>query len=717
MSIAHSAERDIPAQVRQVRRAFDDTYTDLLDMSDFAGHSEERRADARLSRALAAHAVRIVTGWSARDAALTVIDGGGDQGIDAIAIVPEPAHIYLVQAKWSGKGTARAKTEAVHKLLAGLRLIDSEEFAQFNPRGQKLAQEAKALMGQGAVSVTQVIVLMGADPVSTEVELTLRNGEREFNRHGDLLGHRVIHAPEVWAKVRDDIAAKPVDMTANLFPWFGVSSPYESYQGVVGAEQIAAWMREHGADLFNLNIRNPLGLTPINNDLVGTLTQEPAHFWYFNNGITILCDSVHKTQQSMLAPEQHPLALQIRGASVVNGAQTVRSIADAMAKEQSDAGFAKVGVRIIVTGGAEEFAKRTTKATNRQNHIEPRDFIALDPVQAALMEEIKAELGLDYSVRRGELEPPAESGCSVVEAACALACAHPHSQYAARIASSLDVLWERGSQGVYDVLFRPQPTAYQLWNSVLVLRAVRRCLHELRARFEGRGAAVVEHGAFLIAHLAFRELGTDSMDEPDPGLSWAENAVARVPGVLERLVPALVTAMDDLYGERSQIRYLCADTQRCKELTAEVRHRLSEGATQAIPEKYRRQKKQRKQRRPNAVHVIIDQGALGDGAALTLNTYIVPEQEALQEWLAEDERRSRATWVNHRTRPILWAADGEQYSPSGLISSMWELAGWEARPVSNQGTTRWSTADGDTLAELAWRLLGELEEQDGEPGV
>ncbi len=52
--------------------------------------------------------MRIVTGWSARDAAPTAIDGGGDRGIDAIAIVPELAHIYLLQAKWSGKGTARA---------------------------------------------------------------------------------------------------------------------------------------------------------------------------------------------------------------------------------------------------------------------------------------------------------------------------------------------------------------------------------------------------------------------------------------------------------------------------------------------------------------------------------------------------------------------------------------------------------------------------------
>ncbi|WP_405776354.1 hypothetical protein [Streptomyces sp. NBC_00859] len=45
---------------------------------------------------------------------------------------------------------------------------------------------------------------------------------------------------------------------------------------------------------------------------------------------------------------------------------------------------------------------------------------------------------------------------------------------------------------------------------------------------------------------------------------------------------------------------------------------------------------------------------------------------------------------------------------------MWELATWESRPVSNQGTARWITQDGETLVELAERLLGSLEGNGGE---
>ncbi|MFF1357389.1 AIPR family protein [Streptomyces sp. NPDC058297] len=700
---------ELTLQVRQVERALRTVYGDLLDVSDLDGMHPHEREPRLLSRALTAQAVRIVTGLSPQEAAVTVIDGKADQGIDAIAVMDgaEP-HVYLVQAKWSQNGKANSERQAVHELLAGLRLIDDEDFAEFNPRGRQLAEYAKTVMSRGPVPVTQVVVLMRANEATEGFRHALLNGEKEFNRHGDLLDHRIILAPEVWASVREDLTPKSVDLTADLFPWFGISSPYESYQGVVEAEQVAEWAK-HGTNLFNLNIRNPLGRTPINNALITTLTEEPAHFWYFNNGVTVLCESVEKAEQSMRAPQSRPLVLRLHNASVVNGAQTVRSVAEALASDEA-AGSAQVGVRIIVTGKAEGFAKETTQATNRQNRVEARDFISLDPIQAAIMQEMRAELGLEYSVRRSELDPQEETGCSVVEAACALACAHSDSQYAARMAGTLDVLWERGAQGIYDALFRPQPSAYLLWNAVQVLRAVRRSLHRLRTRYEGRGAALTEHGAYLLTHLVFRSLDTETIDEPDPKLEWTKNATDRVPILVEQLLPLLAAAIDELYTERSQIRAVCSDVVRCRELAEHVTAIHSNTGARSVPDKYRRSRVQRKRRRPNAVSVLVDRHALDEGAPLSLSTAYPTETDALRDWLAEDDRRARATWVNHRSKPILWAADGRQYSPSGLITRMWELAQWEERPVANQGTARWATESGETLADLAWRVLGELEE-------
>jgi hypothetical protein len=288
-----------------------------------------------------------------------------------------------------------------------------------------------------------------------------------------------------------------------------------------------------------------------------------------------------------------------------------------------------------------------------------------------------------------------------------MACAHPDSQYAARIATTLDVLWERGSLGIYDVLFRPQPGVYALWNSVLVLRQVRRVLHELRPQYTGRAAALIDHGLYLLAHLVFRRLDTDAIDEPDSKLEWAANATEQVQESLQTLLPTTVATIDELFTERAQIRAVCSDIARCRQITEHVLS--SEGTPRpASTDKYRRVPPGRT-RRPNAVSVLVDKAVLPEGEALSLVTSTPGEAEAMRGWLAEDPKRSRASWTPQRGKPILWAADGKHYSPSGLISHMWELAGWENRPVANQGTARWAVSSGRTLAELAWRALGELD--------
>ncbi|MFD8115196.1 AIPR family protein [Streptomyces microflavus] len=712
---------DIPTPVRQVANFLDSTYGDLIDMSDFGNRKPEDLVVARRSRSLAAHAVRIVTDWAPAQAAACVIDGGSDQGIDAIAVDEENAHIYLVQAKWSPTGTARADEAAVLKLFAGLTLIDAGESRQFNPRGRALADRAKDLMGSDLTRVTQVIILMGTKELSPGVRQVIANGEKDFNHDGTHVYHRTIHSPEIHARARADQRPEPITLDVTMSPWFAFSpSDQQAYQGVVQAEQVVQWAT-HGNRLFDHNIRNPLGVTPINNELVETLTEEPANFWYFNNGITILCDSVEVAKGSKKQPERLPLQLTMQGASVVNGAQTVRSIIDA-AREDEDAESAEVGVRVIVTGGDTNFAKRTTQATNRQNHIEDRDRIALDPIQAVLIEEFRAELDLVYSVRRGDLEPQGDEGCSVVEAATALSCAHSGSRFTARLvaADSTDVLWERGSSGSYDPLFRTVPGVFETWNAVRALRATLKALRPVREQYEKRGAAVIADGTFLLTHLVFRQLldedaGIGEPDPSDPEATWFAKSGPRIPDLLARTVPVLLGVLDARHGPRSDLKRVCIEDAECAALVSDVLNVLAAGGeTQDVSPYLRKDERQRKPRRPNSVHVIVNQRALPEGAPLRLSLYVPAEQEALETWLVEDPARSRATWTGSTGKALIWEYDRQRYSPSGLVSRMWELADWEGRPVSNQGTARWITQDGETLAELAERLLGSLAGNGGE---
>jgi hypothetical protein len=79
--------------------------------------------------------------------------------------------------------------------------------------------------------------------------------------------------------------------------------------------------------LFSQNLRKSLGTTGVNEQVADTANKEPEHFWYFNNGVTALCESVRKTARGATSRTYGNFTLM--GVSVVNGAQTVASLSRA----------------------------------------------------------------------------------------------------------------------------------------------------------------------------------------------------------------------------------------------------------------------------------------------------------------------------------------------------------------------------------------------------
>ena len=90
------------------------------------------------------------------------------------------------------------------------------------------------------------------------------------------------------------------------------------------------------------NLRQFKGLTEVNESISKTLTANAERFWYFNNGITILCESLRK--KPLGGPNNETGTFECRSASVVNGAQTVGTIGD-VAKSNS---LAMSGGRVLV---------------------------------------------------------------------------------------------------------------------------------------------------------------------------------------------------------------------------------------------------------------------------------------------------------------------------------------------------------------------------------
>ncbi|WP_371629909.1 AIPR family protein [Streptomyces sp. NBC_00341] len=694
------AQADSPLELHQIVKSLTRKYEGLIDLSD-APLREEIRTQVFLSRALAATAVQILTDCTAEDSVAAVTDGRDDLGIDAVAISSATNELWLIQAKWNPRGMARFGEAEALKLIHGFRTLDNQRFDRFNARLQVFSDRIHQVLTAPHPRIYLVAVLMGNEGLTQSARHILEDAISDLDGAAE---YRIISKADIHAAIREELSPDPVRITATLSEgWFTHDMPYRAFVGTVSAEEAAWWYQAHGNSLFALNVRKFLGLTTVNQKLVASPMDNPDEFWYFNNGVTIVCDRYEMEFFGRRMPGQ-PARIELFNASIVNGAQTVASLHEASSYRRDALQDARVMVRVIVVKGAPRgFAQRVTLATNTQNRIEPQDFVALDPVQTRIREDFRLSLGKEYAIRRGEVTPSLVAGCTMAEAATALACTHPNPTLATIARYSSGRLWESAPEGIYTQLFGHQPSAHQIWRSVLLLRSVQRSLHEAADTLAGRAAYIADRGALLVAHLVFQGMDNETIDDPES--TW-ESALDEVPGRVAHVLARLISQVDELYGPHSFLSRLFVNADACREL---VRGVLSSSKDQRDPVavltayKENATLKKRVHRRPNSVRILVEHHHIPDGALLMYHPGRI-EEDAVGTWLNEDPKRFMATWVNDSRKPLLWAADNRQYSPSGLIMHIWQSAGWAESPVAVRGSAHWSVPGGASLVDLATQL-------------
>lgn len=700
-------------ELHQIREGLKRGYRGLIDESDLQRNSEDQRERAFLSRAVAASALRRMTGMDQAECAEAVIDGADDNGIDAVAVT-DGAQVWLVQAKWSEKGTAGFQTDAARALVDGLHLLERRDFDSFNDKLQPFTPQLDSALSDARLKIHLVIAVVGDEPLHRHTTDILERAAEEHHGHGPMLDYVRLGAGELLQQLKDDRSPAPVDVSVRMQKWIKRDTPFTAFQGTVIATDAADWYEEHGPRLFSQNIRKSLGLTTINSGIQATLAEEPYNFWYFNNGITVLCDSIEEVWIGRRRPDE-PVELKLSGVSVVNGAQTVTSIHEARRLTPDRVEDADISVKVISLDGLGDdrtaYAKRITQTTNTQNDVTLRDFVALDGVQARIREDFDLSLGKQYVYKRGEDDPAPKAGCSVTQAAVALACAHRTSELAVRAKRSTELLWESGSTGNYTRLFGEEPSAFRIWRCLQIHFAVGEALEGFRKKLRGRAADTTLRGNFLISHLVFRLLADrlEEIDDPDFAL---EPVLAAASTLVEPVLKWLIHQVDSVYGPQSFLTSTFTNEERCQELVELVLPRLRAGETvEDVPVDYQPAARQQpRRRRPNAVPTLVTARVVSEGAPLVYLPLTKPEAKGVRGWLHEDSRRGRASWTNDRKRPLVWAYDGGSYSASGLVTRIWELAGWERSPVSVQGPSRWITEDGKSLWDLAVEWLESQDE-------
>ena len=474
-------------------------------MADLSNHPDDQRRKSFLSRALAAFAISHLTGANLDVICGKVTDGQGDGGIDLIHFEETDKTLYLVQSKWHSEGHGSIDVGEILKFLAGVKKLLDDDFQAFNDRVQQRQDEVRRATFDATAKIVLLLTHTGQEDLAAEPARELQEYIDAQNDPSEIVFSRVLSQAELHKAVAAGVAGAPIRIEVQLLEWGQVREPYQSVYGQVSADEIARWYDEHTTRLFAPNLRQFLGRTSVNDDIVTTLSLRPADFWYFNNGITAISTRIGKKPVGGSSNDSG--IFECDGFFVVNGAQTVGSIWEAWRKDQAKVGLARVPIRIIsLEGGEPTFGTEITRFTNTQNSIEKRDFVALDPEQERLRQELEIE-GISYLYKSGAAKSDSKSSFDLLDATIALSCASPDVSHAVQAKREIGKLWEDISKAPYKALFNPSITGPLLWEVVQLHREISSELFHIARQMTGRSALILVHGNRLTEWAVLKALG------------------------------------------------------------------------------------------------------------------------------------------------------------------------------------------------------------------
>lgn len=159
--------------------------------------------------------------------------------------------------------------------------------------------------------------------------------------------------------------------------------------------------QERNYPIFDMNIREYLGNTGVNKSIYNTLMdiEDRKNFFYYNNGITLICEEMTKIETKMLKNNMNAY-FQVKNPQIVNGCQTVNSIYEVLKnvdpinleKDYKDT-FVMLKILEIDRKNENEqiLYKNIVKYNNSQNSIDEKTFVANTSTFIRLQQEFESK--------------------------------------------------------------------------------------------------------------------------------------------------------------------------------------------------------------------------------------------------------------------------------------------------------------------------------------
>jgi hypothetical protein len=345
----------------------------------------------------------------------SITNGPKDKGVDALWIDDNSRTVFIVQGKYrhnsSSKAESRQDVMGFAHLAHLLRKSEKKAFKNYLNGADSIVSDrimaARNKLERYNYRLWLYYVTMGKCSIGLSKEAQESGRLASGTACLEILDQKRLKlimrdylvglAPPI--PILDLVMEKGQGIAVNgILQRYDAKSKIESWVFSMQGRAVADLYKSAGMRLFARNIRGFLGEdTEINKSMGMTLRNEPERFFYYNNGITVICDGAERVGS------QGKDILRVNNPQVINGQQTTRTLSNI----SSQAGKASVLVRVIqIPRGMSDndvdfdlLISQIVQGTNWQNAIRSSDLIANDRTQVELQRELR-KLGYLYLRKR-----------------------------------------------------------------------------------------------------------------------------------------------------------------------------------------------------------------------------------------------------------------------------------------------------------------------------
>lgn len=309
---------------------------------------------------------------SEQEIAESIIDGNGDYGIDAFIHNEDEKELEIFQFKFASK-TESIKKEIpqsdIYKVINGFNyLIDPSENLILDNASQSFKDLRESLRNSEIYKFKINFVSFNQGVIDNKEIITnfIDKMQRQSGIDISYSDFNVRVISNIYEKLQRQNSLS-LDLTYTSLQQAYTVKDIESYIGLINSKDLINSIKEKIGVIFDENIRLLEKKLKVNDNIKKTASSDFSDMFYFyNNGITFICDSIQNSPNSRSA--------KLDGASIVNGCQTVTSLFETYQEGKLNDNI-DILVRITKISDYDQRAK-ITQYLNSQTPIKDSYFVA-----------------------------------------------------------------------------------------------------------------------------------------------------------------------------------------------------------------------------------------------------------------------------------------------------------------------------------------------------